>query len=103
MKNYIEKGNTVEVVAPSGGLKSGVPKKIGDKVVIPITSGEEGEIVACSYRGVFELPTASSFTPLKSVYLTSAGNVVDTASGNTLIGTSWSATEGGKVKVNLNS
>ncbi|RCI70805.1 DUF2190 family protein, partial [Pseudomonas aeruginosa] len=35
-KNYVEDGNVLTLIAPAGGVQSGVPAVIGDLVVVPL-------------------------------------------------------------------
>lgn len=52
MKNYIQHGDTLDLIAPSGGVVSGSPVKIGDILVVPQISAAEGEVFTGKRTGV---------------------------------------------------
>ncbi len=53
MKNYLQHGDTVDAVAPAGGVVSGSPILIGSLFGVPATSAAEGESFALRRKGVF--------------------------------------------------
>jgi predicted RecA/RadA family phage recombinase len=53
MKNYLQSGEVLTLVAPSGGVVTGVPVKIGQLLVIPITTAAVGESFAARRTGLF--------------------------------------------------
>ena len=55
MKNFVQKGNALDLTAPSGGVTSGVPVKIGNMVVVPATDADEGDTFAGYVNGVFDI------------------------------------------------
>jgi predicted RecA/RadA family phage recombinase len=89
MKNFVEAGDTVTFIAPTGGAVSGTPLVIGSLVVIPAWSAAEGfecEGVTC---GVYALPKKSTDTPdqfAKAYWDETNGEVTTTDTDNTLIG-----------------
>ena len=90
MKNYVQKGDALDFVAPSGGVVSGTAVLIGVTLVIPVTSAAEGETFAGAVEGVFELPAATSqawATPGLKIYWDGTNDLLTTtASGNSLVG-----------------
>lgn len=59
MKNYVQHGDTLDLTAPTGGVASGVPVKIGGQVVVPQVSAAEGKTFAAKTTGVFRLAKAT--------------------------------------------
>lgn len=51
-KNYVEDGNVLTLIAPAGGVQSGVPAVIGDLVVVPLVDAAAGEPFAGKTGGV---------------------------------------------------
>lgn len=66
MKTFRQHGDTVDLVAPSGGVTSGVPVLIGTAFAIPVADAAQGEIFAGQLVNVHELPkktgAGSAFT-----------------------------------------
>jgi len=61
MKNFIQPGNSIDIVAPSGGTVSGEAIKIGDTLFgVASATRAENEDAAIEVEGVFELPKLSS-------------------------------------------
>lgn len=57
MKNFrADDDGVLNVLAPVGGVQSGVAIVLGGLLVVPHKDAVEGELVAVRYRGVFELP-----------------------------------------------
>lgn len=54
MKNYKQNGKALDMVAPTGGVTSGVPVKIGGLLVVPVTDADQTEKFAAETTGVFE-------------------------------------------------
>lgn len=61
-KNYVEDGNVLTLIAPVGGVQSGVPAVIGDLVVVPLVDAAAGEPFAGKTGGVWSLPAAAGLT-----------------------------------------
>ncbi len=55
MKNYIQKGDVLDVVAPTGGVTSGQAFMIGNIALVATTTADEGETLAAKRVGVYEL------------------------------------------------
>lgn len=60
MKNFIQNGKALDFVAPSGGVTSGVPVKIGGMLVIPLADADQGDKFAGEVEGVFEVTKVGS-------------------------------------------
>ena len=60
MKNFINEGDTLDVVAPSGGVVSGSLYVIGSLVGVATTTVAAGVSFALKTSGVFELPKLST-------------------------------------------
>lgn len=58
-KNYVEDGDVLTLIAPAGGVQSGVPAVIGDLVVMPLVDAAVGEPFAGKPGGVWSLPAAA--------------------------------------------
>ena len=56
----MEDGNVLTLIAPAGGVQSGVPAVIGDLVVVPLVDAAEGEPFAgkLAASGACPLPLA---------------------------------------------
>lgn len=94
MKNYIQPGDVVTLIAPAA-VDAGVPIANGVLVGVTITDAENGAEVECATRGVFELAktSAQAWTVGAAIYLIPSTRIVTTAttSGNILIGTAAAA------------
>lgn len=55
-KNYIEPGDQIDAIAPTGGVVSGNIYKFSGIVGVALSSAEEGEPFALKIRGAFKLP-----------------------------------------------
>ena len=60
MKNYIQAGDNLTVVAPSGGTVSGGLYKIGAIIGVAATTEAAGDPVVLKTRGVFDLKKTSA-------------------------------------------
>lgn len=90
MKNYIQPGDVMTLVAPAE-ITAGTPIANGVLVGVAITDAANGASVECATTGVFELAktSAQAWTVGAAIYLIPSTRVVTTAttSGNILIGT----------------
>ncbi len=93
MKNYVQKGERMVAIAPSGGVTSGDLIIVGAVAGVAETSALEGEEVVIVCDGVFSLKKAAVAVAqgAKLYWVSADKNVTTTASGNTLIGRAWSA------------
>jgi predicted RecA/RadA family phage recombinase len=60
MKNYIQEGRMITVVAPAGGVTSGDGVVIGALFGIASKTAAAGETVTIATEGVFDLPKLAS-------------------------------------------
>lgn len=75
MRNYVQPGDCIDFLAPTGGVVAGTPVLIGSILVIPTTTAAEGVSFAGCVTGVFTGPKAPSqaWTQGQQVYW-DAGN-----------------------------
>lgn len=88
-KNYQQHGDTLDCIAPAGGVVSGKPVKIGGQVVVPQVTAAEGETFAAKTTGVWSVAAATSqaWGPLVTVYWDDTAKVfTTTATSNTKCG-----------------
>ena len=98
MKNFAEKGETITIAAPAGGVVSGQLVIVADIVGVAQTTQAAGVDVALAVQGVFVLPKAAVAigTGVKVYWDPIAKNVTTATAGNILIGRAWaSAIAGG--------
>lgn len=90
MKNYVQPGDVVTLVAPAD-ITAGTPISNGVLAGVAITDALEDALVECATTGVFVLPktSAQAWTLGAAIYLIPTTRVVTTATtaGNILIGT----------------
>lgn len=55
MKNFVSSGRTLDLTAPSGGVVSGSPVKIGGFIAVPRVSAAEGDVFAADVEGVYDV------------------------------------------------
>lgn len=92
MKNFVQPGEMLDLVAPSGGVTSGVGVLIGAIFAVASVTAAEGETFSGAVTGVFDLAaTAHASTQGMAVGDTAYWNdttkaVTKTAAGNQAIG-----------------
>jgi predicted RecA/RadA family phage recombinase len=59
MKNFVQKGEVIDVTGPVGGLTGGTPHVFGALPAIAMGNIAEGAIGAAATRGVFNLTVAA--------------------------------------------
>lgn len=62
--NYVQRGDVIDAIAPSGGYTSGVPVALGVCVGIPQITGVQNDPVPCGIEGVYLLPLESGGSAL---------------------------------------
>jgi len=106
MKNFIQKGDTLALTAPTGGVSSGDGVLVGSLFGIAAGDAAENENVEVQTCGVFELSKATgAVTQGAKIYWDNTNkNVTTTATANTLIGAATVAAVSGDatVQVKLN-
>jgi predicted RecA/RadA family phage recombinase len=108
MKNYVQPGNVLTMIAPSGGIVGGNFYKIGSIFGVAAFSAAQGEAFELKCGEVYDLPktAAEAWAPGDIIYATS-GNVMTTiAAGNTKVGVAILAAANpsgvGRVRLNNN-
>ena len=104
MKNYIQPGNTITAIAPTGGILSGQGLLFGALFGIASFSADEEAEVEIVTTGVFDLPKAPAavFTAgALAAWDTSAGQVVPPATGMVPIGVALAAASNGTTSVRI--
>ena len=89
MKNYIQQGDAIDIVAPSGGTVSGLVYVIGSLIGVASVTAVEAAPLVLVTEGVFELPKGSTqvWTLGAKIYWDATNKVATTtAASNTLIG-----------------
>lgn len=88
MRNFSQKGDILDLVAPSGGVVAGVLYVLGKIAAVAAATVAEGETFAGVVEGVVELPKATgAITEGATVYWdATAKNVTTTSTSNTKIG-----------------
>lgn len=103
-KNYIQVGNTLVLVAPTGGVISGQLYVIGSLPVVAEFSAAEGDLFEGTACGVYQFPKTAANTPAagaKAYYDTTLHQVTTTATANTLIGVFTEAYANGTTVANV--
>lgn len=91
MNNFVQEGNVLTLTAPTGGVESGKPVKVGSLVVVPASSAAAGDSFVGHCCGVFSIETTDTPTEGAKAYINSSGQATGTATGNTLVGAFVSA------------
>lgn len=89
MKTYVQPGEVVTLTAPTGGVVSGTPYRIGSLVVIAAASAAEGARFSAHVTGVFRVPKAAgaAWTEGEKLYWDDTAKAfTPSATGNTLAG-----------------
>jgi len=63
MKNFVQPGNVLDLVAPAGGVVSGMPVVIGSIFAVPQVDAMDGDVFAGVVEGVVLLPKAATIAP----------------------------------------
>lgn len=92
MKNFVQPGDMLDLIAPSGGVVSGTGYLIGSIFAVAAVDAAEGEAFAGAIRGVFDL-TATTHASTQAIaagaaayWDASTAKVTATATGNQMIG-----------------
>jgi predicted RecA/RadA family phage recombinase len=89
VKNYISKGEVLELTAPSGGVVAGSAYLIGGLLVVATVTAAEGAKFNAIAEGIVDLPKAveDALTEGGKVYWDNSAKKITTVSGgNTLVG-----------------
>ena len=87
MKNYVQPGQHIDIVAPAG-VSSGEAILVGDLFGVCMADAASGESVVLVTEGVFELPkeTGVAFAQGEKVYWDAGTKKIDGDSGNPHVG-----------------
>lgn len=96
MRNYVQPGNNVTVIAPTGGVSSGDGVLVGSLFGVATGAAAEGAEVEIATVGVYELgkTSAQAWTVGAKIYWDSATKLCTTAAAagaNALIGVALAA------------
>lgn len=53
MKNFVSSGDTLQIVAGSGGVTGGKVTAVGKVIGVPVTTAVEGELVTINIKGIY--------------------------------------------------
>ena len=93
MKNFIQPGNSIQSIAPAGGVVSGVPVVIGSFTGVPGTTAAEGKEFELHLVGVYQLEKATgAWAQGDKIYWDAAAKkATKTTTSNTLFGVAAAA------------
>jgi len=102
MKNYVQKGDAIEVVTPSGGFTSGQIVVVG--ALAGVCSGKyaEGETAVVCLEGVYTVPKVASGAIAQGakIYVAaSGGSATATVGSNIFLGYAWVAAADGDTTI----
>jgi predicted RecA/RadA family phage recombinase len=98
MRNYVQRGDALTIPAPAGGVSSGDAVLTGALFGVAAADAAEGDDVAVSVEGVFELPkkAADAVSVGAALYWDATpGELTITATDNTRVGYAASAASAG--------
>lgn len=103
MLNYIQKGDLLDVVAPSGGVVSGQLLAVSALVGVAQTTAVAGAVFAFLITGVVSVPKAAGAIAQgdKLYYDATALNITETSTNNLFAGHAAAAALAGDPFVNL--
>lgn len=100
MKNFVQKGDVVTVVAPAA-VSSGDFVAVGSLYGVAAIDAALGAEVELALRGVFELPVAGLVQGAPVYWDATPGELTATALDNTRIGVAVADTAAGVTRVRL--
>lgn len=90
MKNFVAKGESLQIAAPVGGVVGGAVVKIGAIIGIAVADAAEGEQVTVSINGAYsDVPkeAGTAWAAGDTLYLLADGSAFSkTSAGNTFAG-----------------
>jgi predicted RecA/RadA family phage recombinase len=104
MKNFVQPGDAVDVVAPTGGLVSGQAVLIGNLFGVAAYSLAAGASAEIVIRGVFTLPKAVSIASAqgdRAYWDATALDITPTVGSNKWVGVVTDAVSGSATTVNV--
>lgn len=102
MKNFVEKGDSIDVVLDDD-VKGGDLVITGSVVGVAVSDGDGVNLRTVATKGVFTLPKAAgAITQGAKVYwVTADSNISTTATDNTFVGYAWGAAASADETVNV--
>ncbi|MGU3668001.1 DUF2190 family protein [Methylobacterium sp. A49B] len=93
MKNFLQNGDALNVVAPAGGVLSGQPLVVGKIFGVAGSTRLVGETFALWRKGVFSLPktNAQAWAQGDSLYWDAANSVVTNVNSASLLPVGYAA------------
>lgn len=85
-KNFVQSGSAPTLIAPTGGVVSGIPVAINDLVVVPLDDAAAGESFVGHTGGVWNVPCAAGLTAGSKVAVLSGELVADGTAESTPCG-----------------
>ncbi|UCP00095.1 DUF2190 family protein [Metapseudomonas lalkuanensis] len=82
-KNFVQDGDVLTLIAPAGGVVSGVPVAIGTLVVVPIIDAAEGQPFGGKTNGVWNVEVAAGLGAGAAVGIL-AGDIVAVATASSI-------------------
>ena len=90
MKNFVANGESLQLVAPVGGVAGGQLFKVGNIVGVAVASAAEGETFTIKLKGAFsdcpKIPGEAWATGAMLYYKADGSGLTTTAAGNTFAG-----------------
>ncbi len=98
-QNFIQPGETIDYVVPSGGVTSGQLVLAGSLVGIALGDGDEDDIVSLGIKGVYEVVKVSgnAWTQGQAIYHNGTASATGTVGSNKLAGYAAEASASGDV------
>jgi predicted RecA/RadA family phage recombinase len=100
--NFLMEGEVVPLVAPAGGVVSGLGYLIGAAFVVALGSAAVGATFQGKRRGVFRFPKAGAVNWVQGAKVywdNTARNITNVSAGNTFVGHSMEARVNGDTTV----
>jgi len=88
---FIQEGDTIDVVAPVGGIKSGDVLALGDLVGVALIDGAVGDTVSVALEGAASLPkkTGEAWAQGQKVYFDPDAETFTTTESDGLVWGGW--------------
>lgn len=101
MRNYIQKGDSIEFVA-TAAIASGAIVEVGALAGVSCGAYAIGDVVVVSLCGVYNVPKgAGAITQGAKVYSDAAGNATATVGTNVFLGYAWESVLTGATSINV--
>lgn len=94
-KNFVQSGSAPTLIAPTGGVVSGIPVAINDLVVVPLDDATAGESFVGHTGGVWNVPCANGLAAGAKVAVLGGELVAEGTAESTYCGKLLAAESGG--------